>query len=105
MSRVNLGVVRDPNFSSNYAVNPLNPYSRKANYAKSSRPSTYVNKSSSAQKRRDIVGGVGGALSTIAGAAATSPALVAAYPAVAPVAVGLGIGYGVYKLGESFKLW
>ncbi len=26
-------------------------------------------------------------------------------PAIAPVAAVAGIGYGVYKLGESFKLW
>jgi len=28
-----------------------------------------------------------------------------AAPALAPVAAGLGVGYGLYKLGESFKLW
>jgi hypothetical protein len=28
-----------------------------------------------------------------------------AAPALAPVAAGLGVGYGLYKLGETFKLW
>jgi hypothetical protein len=28
-----------------------------------------------------------------------------AFPAIAPVAAAASVGYGVYKLGESFKLW
>lgn len=46
-------------------------------------------------KGADAVGGIAG----IAGAAAL------AAPALIPFAAAAGVGYGVYKLGESFKLW
>jgi hypothetical protein len=32
-------------------------------------------------------------------------AATAAAPVLAPVAAAAGIGYGIYKLGESFSLW
>jgi len=40
----------------------------------------------------------GGSLGILGGAAILAPA-------VAPVAAAAGIGYGAYKLGQSFKLW
>lgn len=40
-----------------------------------------------------------GAISSLAGAAATLS------PVLAPVAAAGAVGYGVYKLGQSFKLW
>lgn len=46
-------------------------------------------------KGADAVGGIAG----IAGAAAL------AAPALIPFAAATGVGYGIYKLGESFKLW
>lgn len=32
-------------------------------------------------------------------------AAAVAAPAIAPVAAAAGVGYGIYKLGESFNLW
>ncbi len=54
-----------------------------------------------AQHRRDVVGGVLGAVSGIASVAATTTAGAS----LAPVAVGLGLGYGAYKLGEAIGLY
>jgi hypothetical protein len=45
------------------------------------------------------VGNLLGTGATILGSASL------AAPALAPVAAGLGVGYGLYKLGENFKLW
>lgn len=42
--------------------------------------------------------GVGSAASAIGAASFILPAL-------APVAAGLGVGYGVYKIGHTFDLW
>jgi hypothetical protein len=39
-----------------------------------------------------------------AGATALGSASLVA-PALAPVAAGLGVGYGLYKIGEGLKLW
>ncbi len=50
---------------------------------------------SNTARAADAVGGVAG----IAGAASL------AAPALLPVAAALGVGYGVYKLGNSFDLW
>jgi hypothetical protein len=47
----------------------------------------------------NTVGDFLGAGSALAGSAAI------AAPALAPVAAGLGVGYGVYKLGQSLKFW
>jgi hypothetical protein len=55
----------------------------------------YRTASSGASQFGDLLG----AGATILGSAS------AAAPALAPVAAGLGVGYGVYKLGQSFKLW
>lgn len=54
---------------------------------------------SSGAARRAAIDNVAGPLAGIAGGAAllSSTAL--------PVAAGLGIGYGVFKLGESLRLW
>jgi len=45
------------------------------------------------------------AFETIGATAATAGAAAGIFPALAPVAAGLGVGYGVYKLGKSFDLW
>lgn len=51
-----------------------------------------------AQRRAAIDSAVAPAVGIAGSAALLNPALV-------PVAAGLGIGYGVFKLGESLKLW
>lgn len=54
-----------------------------------------------AQSRRDTVNGILGSASAIA----TGIASTAAGASFAPVAVGLGLGYGVYKLGEAIGIY
>lgn len=53
----------------------------------------------SAQARRNVIDSTVGPLAGIAGGAALLN------PAVLPVAAGLGIGYGAYKLGEGLGIW
>lgn len=45
------------------------------------------------------------AFEVIGATAATTSAAAGIFPALAPVAAGLGVGYGIYKLGQSFQLW
>jgi hypothetical protein len=54
-----------------------------------------LNRSPPAPQVGDILG---------AGATALGSASLVA-PALAPVAAGLGVGYGLYKIGEGLKLW
>lgn len=42
---------------------------------------------------------------TVGAAAGTLAAGSALLPALAPVAAGLSVGYGIYKLGQSFNVW
>jgi len=41
----------------------------------------------------------------IGSAASAAGAASFVFPALAPVAAGLGVGYGIYKLGHTFDLW
>lgn len=45
------------------------------------------------------------AFEAIGATAATTAAASGIFPALAPAAAALGVGYGVYKLGQSFQLW
>lgn len=64
-------------------------------------PTPVANYAVQAQQRRDTFGGILGAASGIAATAATTTAGAS----LAPVAVGLGLGYGAFKLGEALKIW
>lgn len=72
------------------APSPTNQLGQPHNWAVQDNP---------AARRRAAIDNSIGPIAGIAGSAALlSSSLV-------PVAAGLGIGYGVYKLGESFSLW
>jgi len=45
------------------------------------------------------------AFDVVGGAATAVGAASSVFPLLAPVAAGLGVGYGIYKIGKSISLW